>query len=88
MLFNQKSAHRSDDDEVLFSGDMTDGASELFYLKRSEGEAKILVANFYNFGVGNEVACKILVAEDDPEDFALNYMVARANINITKKQRF
>lgn len=89
--------YRSEEGDILFSGDMTDapppfGASELFYVREVPKEAKILMANYYNFQKGDEVSCKILVAQEKPEDFSLDYMVdvnnivAFANININKEQ--
>jgi hypothetical protein len=89
--------YRSKDKDVLFSGDMTDarapkGASELFYLREGQGEARILMVNYFNFMDGDEVEAKILVAHEHPRRFGMNYMVdvnniiASANINITKKQ--
>ncbi len=90
-------AYRSQEKEVLFSGDVTDapppnGASELFYLKQAHQEARILKVNYYNFAKGDKVEAKILVAQEKPKNFGTNYMVdvnkmiASANINITKKQ--
>lgn len=87
----------SEEKEVLFSGDMTDarppdGASELFYLKQASQEARILMVNYFNFVKGDKVEAKILVAQEKPDNFRLNYMVdvnkiiASANITITKIQ--
>ncbi len=89
--------YRSSDKQVLFSGDVTNapapkGASELFYLKQAEQEARILTVNYYNFNKSDEVEAKILVAQEKPDNFGKNYMVdvnkiiASANISITKKQ--
>ncbi len=88
--------YRSEGNDVLFSGDITSapkpkGATELFYIKGISHEAKLLVVNYYNFSKGDEVNCKVLVAQEKPENFGANYMVdisnivATANINITKK---
>ena len=90
-------AYRSEDQATLFSGDVTDapaphGASELFYLKQSPQETRILAVNYYNFHKEAEVDGKILVAQEKPENFGKNYMVdishmvATANIKITQKQ--
>lgn len=90
-------AYRSEDHSILFSGDMTDappphGATELFYLKQAAQEPRILMANFFNFQVGDEVSCRLLVAHEEPANFGKNYMVdvskimAAAHLNITKKQ--
>ena len=89
--------YRSKDRKVLFSGDITDappphGATELFYLKSSQDEAKILMLNFFNHIPNDEVEAKILVANERPKKFDGNYMVnpknivASANINVTRKQ--
>lgn len=89
--------YRSKAKDVLFSGDMTDarapkGASELFYLREGQGEARILMVNYFNYTEGDEVEAKILAAHEHPGRFGMNYMVdvnniiASANINITRKQ--
>ena len=88
--------YRSKDKGVLFSGDMTNapkpgGATELFYIKRGQSEARLLTTNFYNY-MDDEVECKILVAQEKAQKFGDNYMVdpnniiASANVNISKKQ--
>lgn len=90
-------AYRTEERSVLFSGDMTDapaplGASELFYLKKGEHEARILIANYFNYETGDLVNAKFLVAHETPENFGKNYVVdvnniiATANIQITRKQ--
>ena len=87
----------SQEKEVLFSGDMTDapppnGASELFYLKQAQQEARILMVNYFNFMRGDKVDAKILVAQEKPDNFGRNYMVdvnkiiASAHIKIDKIQ--
>ena len=91
------SNYRSKDNNVLFSGDVTDappprGATELFYIKKNTTESRILSVNYYNFQDNDEVDCKILVAHENPKKFGSNYMVdvnniiAEANIKISKKQ--
>lgn len=91
------SNYRSAERDVLFSGDMTDapfpqGATELFYLKKSADEPKILTLNFFNHDKGDEVDAKIIVASEKPENFGRNYMVdpnsilASANIKVMQKQ--
>ncbi|SEH08136.1 hypothetical protein [Candidatus Venteria ishoeyi] len=90
-------AYRSDKANLLFSGDMTDappphGASELFYIKKNIGEAKLLMVNYFNFNKGDEVRMKILAAREMAKKFGENYMVNPNNIvtctelNISKKQ--
>ena len=89
--------YKTKDNQVLFSGDMTSapaplGASELFYLKKSGQEPRILTVNYYNYSKDDAVNCKILVAQEKPKNFGKNYMVdinntvASANIKISKKQ--
>jgi hypothetical protein len=89
--------YRSDEGDVLFSGDMTsapppNGASELFYLKRGFQEPKLLTVNYYNFQKDDPVDCQILVAHEVPKNFKENYMVdvnhiiASAHIMIDKKE--
>jgi len=92
------SRYRSDDSQVLFSGDVVDaplpkGASELFYIRNAVQENRLLIANYYDFNKGDEVQCKILAAREKPRRmFGENYMVdvgnivASANVNINKKQ--
>ncbi len=91
------SSYKNADNSVLFSGDITsapypNGATELFYMKKSAGEPRILTVNYYNFKKDDEVACKIVVAQEQPQQFRENYMVdinnmvASADIKINKKQ--
>lgn len=90
-------AYRSADQSLLFSGDMTTapgplGATELFYAQNVDFAPQILMANYYNFHPGAEVACKILVAKEKPKGWKESYMVdpanivATATINITRRQ--
>lgn len=90
-------AYRTEERSVLFSGDMTDapppqGASELFYLKQAEQEARLLIVNYFNFQTGDEVPCRLLAAREKPENFKKNYMVdvshivAAAQLKLTRKQ--
>ena len=75
------SAHKSTNNEVLFSGDITDapkpnGATELFYLKKGIEEPHVLMLNDYTFGENDDpVDCKIVVARDTPKKFDKNYML-------------
>ena len=95
--FGWDADYRSKDRDVLFSGDMTSaprpkGATELFYIRSLQWEAKILMLNFYNYSSGDEVPAKILVASEQTKKFGQNYMVdpnnilATANINVSRKQ--
>ncbi len=75
--------YRTDERDVLFSGDLTDashGASELFYVKRQGKKAFIMLVNYYNFDADIEVPFKIMVAREAAKDFKLNYMVNPNNV--------
>lgn len=77
------SDYRSDEGDILFSGDMTDaaiGATELFYVKRQIKEALILYVNYYNFEEKVEVPFKIILAKEKAENFRKNYMVNPNNL--------
>lgn len=74
--------YRRDDGSILFSGDMTDatnGASELFYIRKAPTGAYMLMANFFNYG-NLTVPFKILVAKELAKDFKMNYMVNPNNV--------
>lgn len=90
--------YRSDDRKVLFSGDITDacgknGASELFYVKKQEPQAFIMMVNYYNHHENVEVPFKILVAHEKIKSMKQNYtvdpnnMVAIASTKIKEKQK-
>jgi len=90
-------SYRNEDRGILFSGDVTNapkpkGASELFYIKKSQKITKVLMANYFNFNEDISVPCKIIVAHEKTKKFGKNYMVnpnniiASANIEINKKQ--
>jgi len=92
------SSYRTDERDILFSGDITDargqnGATELFYVKRQKKEALILYVNYYNFEEKIEVPFKIIVAQEKVEDFRKNYMVdpnnliSVANSKINQKEK-
>lgn len=92
------SVYRYGDGDIMFSGDMTDarkpkGATELFYVKRNEKVALILMVNYYNYGEGMEVPFKIMVAHEKAENFRKNYMadpnnvLAVSNSKINQKQK-
>jgi len=90
------SFYRTEDRDILFSGDMTDaqrpnGATELFYIKRQIKSALIMFVNYYNFMAEVEVPFKIIVAKEKANVFKKNYMVNPNNIfaiaNSTIKQQ-
>lgn len=89
--------YKSNNNKILFSGDLTDapkplGASELFYIDKDLNEPKILMLNYYNFEKGNKVDTKIMLAQDKISKFENNYlidpnkMILTATVNITKPQ--
>jgi hypothetical protein len=89
--------YSSDDNQVLFSGDMTDapqpkGATELFYIGSSNQDEKLLLVNYYNYSKDDVVDCKIIAAHEGSDAFCENYMVdvskiiAQANIQVSKHQ--
>jgi hypothetical protein len=66
--FGWDSRYRSDDRQVLFSGDMTDaplpnGASELFRVSRQAADTYIVMLNYFNYEKEVKVPAKIFVAE-------------------------
>lgn len=76
-------AYRTNERDVLFSGDITDarnGASELFYVKKQSKNAFIMFVNYYNFDPEVEVPFKILVAKEYVRDFKQNYTVNPNNV--------
>lgn len=89
--------YRTDDGEVLFSGDVVDapaplGASELFHFRGQKPREALLLVNYYNYEAGDPVAANLLIANERPESFGHNYMVnvnnlmAKANLTIEHKQ--
>ena len=90
------SNYRTDEGDILFSGDMTDargGATELFYVRRQGKEALILYVNYYNYDEEIEVPFKIIVAKEQVSNLKSNYMVnpnnliAVANTKINRKEK-
>ena len=92
------SDYRTEDTNILFSGDITDaaginGASELFYIKRQTMESYIMIVNYYNYNKEVEVPFDIIVAKEQVNNLKKNYMVnpnnvmsiAKASINQRQK---
>lgn len=88
-------SYRSKNRDVLFSGDVTDatnGASELFYIKRQANDARLVTVNYYNHVSNDPVPTKIIVASEKPNVFDKDYMIdvntmlANANIEIASRQ--
>ena len=82
--FGWDRSYRNDEGSILFSGDMTDapkpnGATELFYVKRQENMAAILMVNFFNGGEFStskeDVPFDIIVAKQEIQGFGKNCMV-------------
>jgi len=89
--------YRSDDLDILFSGDITtapkpEGATELFYLKKVGYEPMIQYLNYFNFEENSPVDCKIFAANSSDRHFDREYVVdpseiiASVNVKITQKQ--
>jgi len=77
------SSYRTEEGDVLFSGDMTDacnGASELFYVKKQTKKSFIIFVNYYNFDEAIKVPFKILVAHEATKNLRKNYMVDPNNV--------
>ncbi len=91
------SDYKSNDQTVLFSGDMTDapaplGATELFYIRNGAPESCILFVNYFNYSKEDPVPAKIIAAHERPKNFKANYMVdinkivASAAVEVSRKQ--
>ena len=67
--------------DIIFSGDMTDarkpnGASELFYVKRSDPSSYVMLVNYYNHDEDITVPFSIVVANEILKDgIERNYMI-------------
>jgi hypothetical protein len=81
--------YMSSDNNILFSGDMTDardGATELFYIKNQSNENNLVMLNFYNIGYYGKdinVPYKIIVAQEKLKDLPRNYMIDPNNILVS-----
>lgn len=89
--------YKTDNNQILFSGDLTDapiplGASELFYIDKNLNEPKILMLNYYNFMKGNKVDTIIMLAQDKITSFEKHYlidpnkMILSTTVNISQPQ--
>jgi len=79
------SEYKSEEGNILFSGDVTDaplphGASELFYIKEGLPEPQIIMVNNYNYEPEDPVNYKIIAAHKNAKNFDKNYMVNVKNI--------
>jgi hypothetical protein len=76
-------SYRSEGATILFSGDMIDasnGASELFYIKKQKEISGILFVNYFNCQEKVEVLFKIIVGKETIKTLNHNYMVNPNNI--------
>lgn len=96
--FGWDANYRSEDGDILFSGDMTDarkpkGASELFYVARQAMNSYLLLVNYYNYDSEVEVPFKIIVAKQELSKLPKNHMVnpncvlSIAKTKINQKQK-
>lgn len=78
------SRYRSNERNILFSGDVTDasrGASELFYYQNGVGNtANMLQLNYYTFNQNYPVDFKLVIGSEKPNRFGNNYMLDPNNI--------
>lgn len=92
------SSYRSEERDVLFSGDVTSapkpkGATELYYFKKQPKNPYLMMVNYYNFSEGDSCDFKILAASEEAQGWKQNYMVNPNNIacltktKIDKKQK-
>lgn len=85
---------------ILFSGDMTDakepdGATELFYVKKQEENALLLLLNYFNYNkeIEDAVPITLFVAKELVKELKMDYTVnpnnvlVRAVSNINQKQK-
>jgi hypothetical protein len=89
------SVYKSDDKNILYSGDMTDatkGASELLYFGQDNKKVCALFLNYYNFDKDIPVPIKIFVASEKPENFGRNYVanniIIQSDFIVEQKQCF
>jgi len=85
-------SYRTDDRDILFSGDITNahgenGATELFYIKKQVKKSLILLVNYYNYDSDIEVPFKIIVAKEEAKGFGKNYMVDPNNLVSVAKSK-
>jgi len=85
MKIGWDSVYRTEDRNILFSGDITNapkpkGATELFYIRKQIMSSYILFVNYYNYDDDVEVPFKIIVAKEQARNFKENYMVNPNNV--------
>jgi len=82
------SRYRTEEREILFSGDVVDsshGASELFYIQKQSYGNYIMHVNYYNYNKNISVPFKIIVAEEKPRQFNNNYMINPNHVKAISK---
>lgn len=84
--------YRTDDRNILFSGDMTaapkpNGASELFYVKKQEEVSFALFVNYYNHNEDIEVPFKIIIGSETVKTFNRSYMINPNNVICIAKSK-
>ncbi len=77
--------YRSEQGEILFSGDITDargknGATELFYVKKQKEENYLVYLNYYNYNAEEVVPFKIITAQKKLNTLKRNFMVDPNNV--------
>lgn len=85
-------SYRNSGRGILFSGDMTSapkphGASELFYIKKQEPNALLVMVNYYNFDENIEVPISIFAAHEQITQMKQNYMVDPNNVIAVAKSK-
>ena len=78
--FGWDANYRSEEGDLLFSGDMTDapepnGASELFYVKKQKPNSFLLIANYFNYNADVPVPLSVFIAKQQISKMSKNYTV-------------
>jgi hypothetical protein len=84
------SNYRTDDRDILFSGDVTDapgeeGASELFFIRKQTENNMLLSLNYYNYNEDCPVPYHIMIGEEAATNIKKNYMIDVNNIKCKVK---
>jgi len=75
--------YRSQDRDILFSGDITDapnGATELFYVKTKAQSNSLVYLNYFNYDEAIPVPFKIITAKKHLHSLKSNYMIDPNNV--------
>ncbi len=81
------SSYRNDKGSILFSGDITDaprpkGATELFYVRKQNKEAHLLLNNYFNFSENHPAPFKIIVGQEQVSNIDEDYTINPNNVKI------